>query len=781
MSKARAEALRRWAEANGHTSAPVTTRTPVRSRARPRAVALDAPFVLDIETSAKTPWRGDLLCVGVGAEAYAPAEGRKLARKVLARPGVVVCHTSYDLRWLALDGAKLHPDLHFHDTRVMAWLLNENTSLALDDLCFEWLGYHPPKLIKSIANRLMFQTRGAPIGKGTSQTATVTTFPGVDGLYELGELVPLEEAPWDEMVAYNESDLRATRELYDRLCLELQGEGLWDLFLTDEVPLVRALLDIEVLGLPFDEANREKLRALVQKERDALGVKLLKDGGLPASFNFGSTKQVATYLFGKKEVPLADRIELSPAAIAVLKAAKAAAKEGPRKVPLTGFQEDEGRTRWEEPPDPLDVLNESGLLPKGFVVERAGQLYAHGYWTVTGRNLKEAEAGFGSSSHWKESVKERSQPSTSSISLVLNNPQDEWVADFVLWRELSKLDNAFLAKFPLYVHKGRLHGTINRTGTATGRFSSSEPNLQQIPAHGAYGAHVRALFSGDLVVGDYSQLEQRVAAHFSLDPNLLKAYTEGIDLYGLAASTLFGGEPSKDHPQRGLMKTGMLALQYGAGAGKLAQLMLIDGHLGATREQAKELIEQLQSVFPRFFEWREEVIDEAAVRGYIETLGGRRRRLEFPQDWARMRRRRFFGSMTQEQVSAGFMLERQAINAVCQGGAADIVARAMVESKRRLSADTARLLVQVHDEILWERGPKWDDGCLAIVREACEHSHGFELNVSLQFEAKEVSSWAEKGGGVTNMSNLFSARMKRNRSEGLQSRKAADLARAGRT
>lgn len=728
MSKARADALRRWAEANGHTSAPVTTRAPERSRTQPRAAAPDGPFVLDIETTARTPWLGDLLCVGIGAEAHAPAAGRKLARKLLARPGVVVCHTAYDLRWLALDGATLHPDLHFHDTRVMAWLLNENTSLALDDLCSEWLGYQPPKLIKSVANRLMFQTRD-------------------------GSLVPLEEAPWDEMVAYNESDLRATRELYERLRAELQGEDLWELFLRDEVPLVRCLLDMEVAGLPFDEDNRVKLRELVRKEREELGVKLLKDGGLPASFNFGSTKQVATYLFGKGRVDLPDKVAMSPAAQIVAKAAKA-----------DGL-------------DVVDELNKTGALPKGFVAEKAGRLYAHGCWTVKGRALKEAEAGFGSSSHWKDSVKARSQPSTSSISLVLNNPHDAWVADFVLWRELSKLDNAFLAKFPTYVHKGRLHGTINRTGTATGRFSSSEPNLQQIPAHGAYGAHVRALFAGPLVIGDYSQLEQRVAAHFSLDDNLLKAYTEGIDLYGLAASTLFGGEPSKDHPQRGLMKTGMLALQYGAGAGKLAQLMLIDGHLDATRDQAKKLIEQLQSVFPRFFEWREEVIDDAAVRGYIETLGGRRRRLEFPQDWARMRRRRFFGSMTQEQVSAGFALERQAINAVCQGGAADIVARAMVATKK-LGDDVARLLVQVHDEILWGRGPAWGDDSLDAVRKACEVGHGFDLNVSLQFEAKTVSSWAEKGGGVTNMSNLFSERMKRNRSEGLQSRKAADLSRA---
>jgi DNA polymerase-1 len=283
-----------------------------------------------------------------------------------------------------------------------------------------------------------------------------------------------------------------------------------------------------------------------------------------------------------------------------------------------------------------------------------------------------------------------------------------------------------------------------------------------------------------MAVGDYSQLEQRIAAHLSLDENLVKAYAEGVDLYGLAASILFGGEASKDHPQRGLMKTGMLALQYGAGANKLAQLMIIDGHEDATKEQAQALIEQLESVFPRFFAWRQEAIEQAAYDGWAGTLGGRRRPLEFPPGWTRMRRRRSFGSMPPEEVRAGFALERQVINTACQGGAADVVAQALIATRRELRGQ-ARLLLQVHDEILIERMEGWEPESLATFQHACEVGHGFELAVPLAFEAKEVDGWDEKsGGGARHVSSGFQKRVKEQRSEGLQSRKASGLARRRR-
>lgn len=718
----RAEKLRRWAQTNEKSRAGKVTKA--ASLSEP---GRDGLAVLDIETTGKRPWDSELLCVGIGTEALRPDEGRETARKVMSHPGVVICHTSFDLRWLALDGAKLHPGLQFHDTRVMGWLLDGNQSLALDDLCLRWLGYKPPKVISVHGGELMFTCRD-------------------------DSMVPLAQAPWDELAAYNESDLNATRELYEALRAGLENAGQWGRFLEQEVPLSGAILGMEVAGLPFDLDRCNELRDHVEREAGELAEKLKRDGGLPPTFNLGSSKQVADYIFGKGEVLLPDRVELDPAMKLVVRGAE----------------------------DKADALNDSGLLPEGFTAGKVGRDYAHGAWVVQGREAVPAEAGFGASVHWKEAHRERSRPSTSSLSLVLKNPDDEWIGDLVLHRELVKLHGSFLSKFPTYVHEGRLHGTINRTGTATGRFSSSEPNLQQIPAHGNYGAHVRGLFVGDLAVGDYSQLEQRMAGHLSGDANLVKAYREDVDLYGLAASICFGGEPSKDHPQRGLMKTGMLALQYGAGAGKLAQLLLVDGHEGATTEQAEGLIDQLKGVFPDFFAWKEECGLRAARNGWAQTIGGRRRPLEFPEGWARMRARRRFGSLSQEEVRAAFAAERQAVNTECQGGAADVVAGALLAIVDRMPEE-ALLINQVHDEILVERLPGWGSSSCALFQECAEKGHGFELAVPLAFEAKEVGGWDEKSGGsARHVSSGFQKRLKEARSEGLQSRKASAVARRKR-
>jgi hypothetical protein len=147
--------------------------------------------VIDIETTGSEPWRHELVSVGIGRNVHRPDKGRAFARMLMARPGtVIVAHTNYDLRWLMLDGATLAEGVHYHDTKVMAWLLDGTQELDLDSLAQRYLGYSPPKPIKMRQGRVMFESR------------------------TLG-LVPIEDVPWDEMEAYNYSDIKTEGELYE--------------------------------------------------------------------------------------------------------------------------------------------------------------------------------------------------------------------------------------------------------------------------------------------------------------------------------------------------------------------------------------------------------------------------------------------------------------------------------------------------------------------------------------------------------------------------------------
>jgi DNA polymerase-1 len=285
----------------------------------------------------------------------------------------------------------------------------------------------------------------------------------------------------------------------------------------------------------------------------------------------------------------------------------------------------------------------------------------------------------------------------------------------------------------------RLYGRFNQTGTKTGRLSSSEPNLQNIPAHGDLGDAIRGLFKGQLVVGDYSQLEPRLMAHFSYDPVLLDVYTTGKDIYLVTAEHIFGGTYDKDSRERGISKTLVLAMGYGAGPAKVAQILTVNG-FPTDVVVAKDYLRELQQLYSVFFAWRDEVIRRVKVKGYVTTLGGRHRRLK-----AAFQDRRNW-----KLVGYG---ERQAVNAIVQGSAGDIVRRVMVAQDCG-EWDSLRLLAQVHDELVWESPalhsatPEEQAGTLAGLQQLAEAGHGFKLHVPLVFEPMLCASWADKGHGI---------------------------------
>lgn len=615
--------------------------------------------VIDIETTGNEPWRHALVSVGIGLHVHRPGKGRTMARMLMSRPGTtIVAHTNYDLRWLMLDGARLADGVHYHDTKVMAWLLDATQELDLESLAARYLGYVPPKLIRMVQKRVCFQTAS-------------------------GAVVPIEDAPWGEVEAYNLSDIKTEGELYECLRARLMEQGLWEHFLAEEAPFSRLLVEMEAAGVPFDRERARVMLTDTERQWDALRSRLVEATGAP-DFNPGSGDQVAQYLY--------EEVWAHPTRFEI-----------PR---LTGMSAERKLAAVES------------IAPAGVRVDKVGRDYAYGTLILDGRGLKPPAID-------KHKPRD-SRPTVSGKVLNVLHGGDPWVADYVRWKKLDKLAG-YLRDWLERDHGGRLHGRFDQSGTITGRLSGREPNMQQVSSTG----DVRDLFRGDLVVGDYAGLEARLAAHFSRDPVMLDIFRKGKDLYGVLASNAWGGAPDKSNDGRGLMKVLMLSSQYGARGEKLAEILAVAGMRGYTPRKADALLRDLETTLPRLFEWRQEVIEEARALGYVTTLAGRRRHLSD------------IGSAVWKTMAKA---ERQAVNSKVQGSAADVVRRAMLRARAEVDPAVARIILQVHDEILWECGPAWDFGYFHQLRALCETAHGFELGVPLVFEAKVADSWAAKGG-----------------------------------
>ena len=281
------------------------------------------------------------------------------------------------------------------------------------------------------------------------------------------------------------------------------------------------------------------------------------------------------------------------------------------------------------------------------------------------------------------------QPSTEVSVLEGLQHQHPIIGRIVEYRSLEKLRSTYLEPLPKQVDQdSRLHTTFNNLATATGRLSSSKPNLQNIPVRGDFGPRMRACFIApagkSLIAADYSQIELRVLAHMSQDPNLLEAFANNEDIHTRTASLLF------DHPaqditadQRRKAKTINFGLLYGMGPQKLAR------ELSITMNEAKSFIaiyfERLESV-RRFYE---QVEAGAKEFGYVTTLAGRRRLLT---------------NINSGNDNLAGQARRMAINTVIQGSAADIIKLAMiqVDHDQALTRTGAELILQIHDELLLE-------------------------------------------------------------------------------
>ncbi len=299
------------------------------------------------------------------------------------------------------------------------------------------------------------------------------------------------------------------------------------------------------------------------------------------------------------------------------------------------------------------------------------------------------------------------------------------------YRQLSKLVGTYLVALGDYISAtdGRIHARFNQTGTATGRLSSSEPNLQNIPIRSEIGRAIRRAFVApegmSFVAADYSQIELRILAHLSGDPGLTRAFESGLDIHRAVAAEVFGVAPDQvDDNQRSAAKMVNFGIVYGITASGLARRL----GSGCTISRAKEIMEGYRARFRGIDAFLEECVTSARNNGFVQTILGRRR--PTPQLHSRNPSERAFG-------------ERIAVNSVVQGSAADLIKQAMLAVASALPKEipSGRMLLQIHDELLVEVQEADALGAGALLER--EMRQAMQLRVPLEVSWSHGKRWSD--------------------------------------
>ncbi|MBV1693112.1 MAG: DNA polymerase I [Hyphomicrobiales bacterium] len=300
------------------------------------------------------------------------------------------------------------------------------------------------------------------------------------------------------------------------------------------------------------------------------------------------------------------------------------------------------------------------------------------------------------------------------------------------WRQITKLRSTYTDALPGYIHPetGRIHTSFALAATTTGRLSSSEPNLQNIPIRTKEGREIRTAFIAEkghkLVSADYSQIELRVLAHIADIAQLKSAFAEGLDIHAMTASEMFG-VPLKDMTGevRRRAKAINFGIIYGISAFGLA------AQLGISKQEAGDYIDTYFKRFPGIRAYMDTTKKRAHANGFVETIFGRR--IHYPE-------------INTKNPSMRSFLERAAINAPIQGSAADIIRRAMIRMPRELGAaglGDVRMLLQVHDELVFEAREADVPATLTLVRRVMEAASlpAVKLAVPIKVDAKAADNW----------------------------------------
>lgn len=324
----------------------------------------------------------------------------------------------------------------------------------------------------------------------------------------------------------------------------------------------------------------------------------------------------------------------------------------------------------------------------------------------------------------------RGSYTTDEATLTALSDKHPIIEGILEFRAVKKLLSTYIEPFPMFVNKqtGRVHTTFNQALTATGRLSSSNPNLQNIPIRTERGKEIRKAFvagsaDGLIVSADYSQIELRIMAHLSQDQHLIQAFRNGVDVHAATAEKIFG-VPHEEvtAEQRRVAKTANFGIMYGISSFGLSQ------RLGISRSEAKKLIDDYFNAFPAIRSFIDDTIAAARENGYVETIFGRRR---------------YLPDINARNATVRALAERNAVNAPIQGTAADIIKLAMIGVDRKMAEEglKSKMVLQIHDELLFDTISSEREKLMSIVKEQMEHVT--ELSVPLTVECNYGKNWLE--------------------------------------
>jgi DNA polymerase-1 len=327
------------------------------------------------------------------------------------------------------------------------------------------------------------------------------------------------------------------------------------------------------------------------------------------------------------------------------------------------------------------------------------------------------------------------QETLEKLAAMTHLPGHELPRKILEQRQVSKLKSTYVDALPEMVNPntGRVHASFNQTVAATGRLSSSDPNLQNIPVRSEDGRQIRQAFVPGfpgwlLLTADYSQIELRLLAHFCGDEALRKAFAEDRDIHTAVAAEIHGVPPEKvTSEMRRVAKTVNFGVIYGISAHGLSI------RLGIPREQGAAFIDSYFKRYPRVLEYQQKLLDDCRRTGYVGTILGRRRKIE--------------GIRANSTYQQRNQPEREAINMEIQGSAADLIKLAMLNLHRKLEREKlrSRLLLQIHDELVFEAPPDELPDLAAMVREQMTTplEKSLRLEVPLKVDMSAGDNWLD--------------------------------------